>query len=152
MLQTPGFRKCRTKLPLDGSAWSAQERRGSTQSAPAPEERNPVVDAVGAHACPDAQHTAQLLTDRVALLRSQNHAGVFATSIDPFGVEPIEIGDVEAVEDASVFGGVGQMLVVGLCHQAGIRSSRHCHVARAKSGNETAVYSVLVDVDLEKVH
>src|SRR6516165_6450584 len=130
---------------------SVNDLRDATPSTPRSEKLNPVAHASGAHACPDAQDTAQLLTDRVALLRSQNHPGVFAAGIDPFRMEPKEIGDVEAVEDASVFAGVGQMLILGLCHQAGIRSRGHCHVATAKSGNEAAVYSVLVDIDLERL-
>ena len=133
-------------MGMDVADWSVRERRGSRQSAPSPEELNPVVHAVGTRAGAEAQDTAQLLTHRVALLWSQNHPGVFAAGIDPFRMEPIEIGDVEA------FGGVGQMLVVGLCHQAGIRSRGHCHVARAKSRNEAALYSVLVDIDLEELH
>lgn len=71
---------------------------------------------------------------------------------DPFRMKAIEIGDVEAVQDASVFGGVGQMLIVGFRHQAGIRSRGHCHAARAKSGNEAAMYRILIDIDLEKLH
>jgi len=124
----------------------------ASRSTPLPEKFDPAAHALGTHARPDAQDTAQLFADRVALLRSQNHFGVFAAAIHPFCMDPIEIGDVERVHDASMFRGVSQMLVIGFFHQAGIRGPNHRHVARAKRGDEATVYSVFVDIDLKKLH
>ena len=99
-------------MGMDGAVWRVRERRGGTRSAPAPEELNPVVHAVGTRAGADSQDTAQLLTHRIALLWSQNHPGVFAPGADPFGVQPKEIGGIVRVKDAFALRRVSQLLLV----------------------------------------
>jgi hypothetical protein len=100
----------------------------------------------------DAQDPPQLLTDGETLLLAGNHTGVFAATTYPFCMEPIEIGDVERVEDASMFRGLGQVHVIGFLHQAGVRGRNHRDITGPKRFDKSALYSVLVDIDLEKLH
>jgi hypothetical protein len=70
----------------------------------------------------------------------------------PSRVKPVEIGDVERIEDTLLFGREGQLLLGGLPDQAGIQSCDCFDTSGSKSRHQIAVHRVLVEVDLERIH
>ena len=86
------------------------------------------------------------------MLRRQNHAGVFASGIDPLRVEAIEIGDVERVEDALTSGSEGQLFLVGLLCQTGIKNRDHGDTTRTKCRNQATMHRIFVEIDLDPIH
>lgn len=71
---------------------------------------------------------------------------------DPLRVKPIEVGDVEGIQDATVLGGEGQLLFVGHFDEAGVDSGDHLDSAGTKRRDKVAVHSVFVDVDVDLAH
>jgi len=57
------------------------------------------------HARAKTQESAQLLSDRVPLLSRENHTGMLPVSVREFSVKPMEIRDVEGIEDTPAFSG-----------------------------------------------
>jgi hypothetical protein len=87
--------------------------RLTPSSAPITQEIHLVPHHFGRGSRAKTQHTAQLLADGELLLRRQNHTGMLSSAADPQGVKPIEIGDVERVEDTLMLSGKGQLPLVG---------------------------------------
>jgi hypothetical protein len=94
-------------------------------STPIAEELDLVPHTRGSCDRAKTQDAAQLLADREPLLRRQNHSSVFSPSTGPLRVKSIEIRDVEREEDTPMFGGKGQLFVVGLPGETSVQSRGH---------------------------
>jgi hypothetical protein len=121
-------------------------------STPIAEELDLVPHTRGSCGRAKTQDAAQLLADREPLLRHQNHSSVFSPSTGPLRVKSIEIRDVEREEDTPMFGGKGQLFVVGLPGETSVQSRGHGNATRTKNRDKIAVHRVFVDVDLDLAH
>src|SRR5258708_4156024 len=77
---------------------------------------------------------------------------MLSPSTDPLGMNPIEIRDVECIEDALVCRSEGQLFLIGLFGEAGVQSRDHINTPRTKSHDKIAVHRVFVDVDPDPTH
>lgn len=100
----------------------------------------------------ETQDPSQLLANREPLLRRQDHSGMFSSRNDPLGVKPIEIRDVERIENTPLFGGEVQLLGVGLPGETSVPRSNHGDSTRTKGSHRVAIHRVFVDVYLEMAH
>ena len=117
---------------------------GPTELSPSPpvgKELSSVSDVLTPDGGPKVENAPQLFSHRKTLLWCQYHSGVFAASVDPLCVKPIEIRDVERVEGELVFRGVDQVFLVGSFHQASGQCRGHAHIARTKGRDQIAVAS-----------
>ena len=129
----------------------AGPRRVRLGSTPIAEELDLVPHTRAGGGRAKTQDAAQLLADREPLLRGQNHSGMFSPSRDPLRMKSIEIRDVER-EDTPLFGGKGQLFVVGLPGKTSVQGGHYGDATRAKSRDKIAVHRVFVDVDLDLAH
>ena len=74
---------------------------------------------------------------------------MLSVGTDPLRVKSIEIGHVERIEDALMFGGEGQLLFIRLFAETGIQSRNYYDATRTKSRDKITVHRVFVDVDLD---
>jgi hypothetical protein len=67
-------------------------------------------------------------------------------------VKSIEIRHVEREKDTPLFGGKGQLFVVGPPGETNVQSRGHGNATRPKSRDKVAIHRVLVDVDPVLAH
>ena len=86
------------------------------------------------------------------MLGRENDAAMFPPGPEPFRVKPMEIGNVKGVKRTPVFGGEGQLLLVGRFDKAGFGSRDHRDTPGTKRRDEVAVHGVFVEVDADSAH
>ena len=110
-----------------------------------------VSHAFGAHLRSKAQNAAQLFANQEPLLWRQNHACVFSPGAHPLRVQPMEIVNVERVNDTPTPHSDHQLFLVRFLSKASIQSRNHRNATSTKGGDKIAVHRVLVDVDLDPI-
>ena len=133
--------------PLGGFTRSAVDQHSGLLerrlwSTPIAEELHLIPHGRDGHSGAKMKDAAQLLSNREPLLRRQYHSRMFSPSPEPLRVKPLEIGDIEGVEDAFAFGSEGQLLLVGLFGEACVESRDYRDIAGAKSRDETTMHRI----------
>lgn len=70
---------------------------------------------------------------------------------DPFSMKAKKVADIEGVENAFSLCREGELFLIGLSNQAGIRGSDHFDSARPKSRDQIGIHGVLVEVDADLI-